>query len=150
MFFFFAAKPVFWKTTRCSLPCDNGLPKSTGSCTFSLPSCRDSTHLFAADALLGELLVVAGAAVNVASFGDETLRADWPLAGDTGEAVVVPRVAFVLHTLRTCHRASGREEHTGWKQSTAATLKIVTVSGMEADYHYQAHAIIGSSTRLLM
>lgn len=72
-----------------------------------MPSCRHSTHLFAADALLGKLLVMAGAAVNLASFGDETLRADWPLAGDTGEAVVVPRVAFVLHALRTCQRPSG-------------------------------------------
>lgn len=59
-------------------------------------------RLFAADALLGKLLVVAGAAVYIASFGDETLRADWPFAGNTGEAVVVPRVAFVLHTLHTC------------------------------------------------
>lgn len=53
-------------------------------------SCIHPTHLLAADALLGKLLVMAGAAVNVTSFGDETLRADWPLAGDTGEAVVVP------------------------------------------------------------
>lgn len=40
--------------------------------------------------MLGKLLVVAGAAEHVAAFGDETQRADWPLAGDTGEAVVVP------------------------------------------------------------
>lgn len=72
---------------------------------MKMPARGGSTHLFAADALLGELLVVAGAAVNLASFGDETLRADWPLAGDTGEALVVPRIAFVLHALRTCHRA---------------------------------------------
>lgn len=78
-----------------------------------------SAHLFAADALLGKLLVVAGAAVNITSFGDEALRTDRPLAGDTGEAVIVPRVAFVLHTLRTCQRPSG--EHTGWKQSTGPT-----------------------------
>lgn len=96
-------------------------------------SCRHSTHLFAADALLGKLLVMAGAAVNLASFGDETLRADWPLAGDTGEAVVVPRVAFVLHALRTCHRPSG-EKHTpvrnisspsvGWRPAIISMLMI--------------------------
>lgn len=57
--------------------------------------------LFAADAVFSELLVVAGAAVNVTSFGEETQRSYWSFTGETGEAFVVPRVPFVLHTLRT-------------------------------------------------
>lgn len=58
--------------------------------------------LAAAHAVFGELLVVARAAVGVAAFRQETLRADWTFAAVTGEAFVVPRVAFVLHALRAC------------------------------------------------
>lgn len=55
--------------------------------------------LFAADTMFGKLLVVAGAAVNVISFREETLRSYWSFTVGAGEAVVMPRVAFVLHTL---------------------------------------------------
>lgn len=58
--------------------------------------------LFAADAVFGKFLVVAGAAVGVASFGEETLRSDWTFAVGAGEAFVVPRVSFVLHALCAC------------------------------------------------
>lgn len=56
-------------------------------------------RLFAADAVFGKLLVMAGAAVNVTSFGDETLRSYWSFTAATGETLVVPRVPFVLHAL---------------------------------------------------
>lgn len=46
--------------------------------------------LFAADALLGELLVVAGTAEDVIALGDETLRSYWPFTVGAGEAVLVP------------------------------------------------------------
>lgn len=49
--------------------------------------------------MFGKLLVVAGAAVNIAAFGEEALRSDWPFAAVTGETVVVPRVSFVLNSL---------------------------------------------------
>lgn len=55
--------------------------------------------LFAANTMLGKLLVIAGAAVNVISFRKETLRSYWSFTVGTGETVVMPRVAFVLHTL---------------------------------------------------
>lgn len=55
--------------------------------------------LFAADAVFGELLVMAGVAVHVTSFGEETQRSYWSLTVETGEAFVVPRVPFVLHAL---------------------------------------------------
>lgn len=58
-----------------------------------------STNLFAADAVFGKLLIVAGAAVNVSSFGEETLRSYWPLTAATGKTLIVPRVPFVLHAL---------------------------------------------------
>lgn len=60
-----------------------------------------SYGLFAADAVFGKLLVVAWTAVNVISFGDETLRSYWSFTAATGETLVVPRVPFILHTLRT-------------------------------------------------
>lgn len=49
--------------------------------------------------MFGKLLIIAGAAINITSFGEETLRSDWPFAAETGETVIVPGVAFVLHTL---------------------------------------------------
>lgn len=55
--------------------------------------------LFAADAVFGKLLVIAGAAVNIISFGEEALRSYWSFAAATGETLIVPRVAFVLHAL---------------------------------------------------
>lgn len=59
-----------------------------------------TTHLVAAHAVFGKLLIVAGAAVNVAAFGQEALGAYWPLAAVTGETVIVPRGSFVLNSLR--------------------------------------------------
>lgn len=56
-------------------------------------------RLFAADTVFGEFLVMAGAAVNVVSFVEKTLRSYWSFTVATGEAFVVPRVPFVLHTL---------------------------------------------------
>lgn len=55
--------------------------------------------LFAAEALLGELLVVAGAAEDVVAFGEEALRPDRPLTVGASEAILMPRVPLVLHTL---------------------------------------------------
>lgn len=62
-------------------------------------------RLFAAEALLGELLVVAGTAENVSSFREEALRSYWPFTVEAGEAILMPRVAFVLHAL--CVRQYG-------------------------------------------
>lgn len=66
-----------------------------------LPTCFGiaKTHLIAADAVFGKLVIVAGAAVNVAAFGEEALRSYWPFAAVTGETLVVPGVSFVLHSL---------------------------------------------------
>lgn len=55
--------------------------------------------LFAAEALLGELLVITGAAEDVVALGGEALRPDWPFTAGAGEAVLVPRIPLVLHTL---------------------------------------------------
>lgn len=62
------------------------------------------THLIAAHAVFGKLLIVAGAAVDVAAFGQEALGAYWPLAAVTGETVIVPRGSFVLNSLRACKK----------------------------------------------
>lgn len=56
-----------------------------------------------------KLLVIAGAAVNVISFAEETLRPYWLFTVEAGETFVVPRVAFVLHALCAYRR---REKYT--------------------------------------
>lgn len=51
------------------------------------------------EAFLGKLLVMAGSAVDVVTFGQEALRADWLLAFEAGEAFLVPHLVLVLHVL---------------------------------------------------
>lgn len=51
------------------------------------------------EAFLGKLLVMAGSAVDVITFGQEALRADWLLAFEAGEAFLVPHLVLVLHVL---------------------------------------------------
>lgn len=51
------------------------------------------------EAFLGKLLVMAGTAVDVITFGQETLCADWLLAFKAGEAFLVPHLVLVLHVL---------------------------------------------------
>ena len=72
-------------------------------------------YLFAGNALLSELLLVARGAVHITSFGEETLRSDWPFTLAAGEALVVPGVAFVRHALCAWDRK------TGWLQSEPIT-----------------------------
>lgn len=60
---------------------------------------KNNNNLFAAEAVFGKLLIMAGAAVNVISFGKETQRSYWSFTVATGETFIVPRVSFVLHTL---------------------------------------------------
>lgn len=57
----------------------------------------DGLHLLAVDALLGELLLIAGQAVVVGVLQHEAPGANGLLAAVAGEAVLVPTVAFVLH-----------------------------------------------------
>jgi len=64
--------------------------------------CRTHDHwpyLLAVEALLGELLVVAGSAVDVIALGQEALRADRLLALKAHEALLVPHLVFILHVL---------------------------------------------------
>jgi len=62
----------------------------------------EKCDLLAADAVFRELLVIAGAAVDVRPFGEEAQRSYWSFTAETGEAFVVPRVPLVLHALGTC------------------------------------------------
>lgn len=68
----------------------------------------ETSDLFAADAVFGKLLVIAGAAVNVTSFGEETLRSYWSFTVETRETLIMPRVPFVLHTLYAYRRQQGK------------------------------------------
>lgn len=52
------------------------------------------------EALVGKLLFMAGGAVDVIALVQEALRADWLPAFETLEAVLVPHLVLVLHTLR--------------------------------------------------
>lgn len=57
-------------------------------------------YLFAPSAVLGKLLFMATAAVEIVPFGQETLRTDWLLALKTGEALLMPHFVLVLYILR--------------------------------------------------
>lgn len=70
----------------------------------SVACLKKNNNLFAAEAVFGKLLIMAGAAVNVISFGKETQRSYWSFTVATGETFIVPRVSFVLHTLCACRR----------------------------------------------
>lgn len=59
-----------------------------------------SSHLLAAGTVLGELLLMACAAVEFVPFGQETLRTDWLLALKADEALLMPHFVLVLHILR--------------------------------------------------
>jgi len=58
--------------------------------------------LTALDAASGELLLVAGCAVDLLLAGDEALGADGRLADDAAEALLVPLPRLVLHLLVSC------------------------------------------------
>lgn len=49
--------------------------------------------------MLGKLLLMAGGAEDVVPLGEETLRADWLLAFEAGEALLMPHLVLVLHVL---------------------------------------------------
>ena len=51
------------------------------------------------EAFLGELLVMAGGAVDVVALVQEALRADGQVALEALEAVLVPHLLLVLHVL---------------------------------------------------
>lgn len=59
------------------------------------------TDLFAADAVLGELLLIAGSAVHFITLGQEALGADWLLALKADETLLMPDFMLVLHILRS-------------------------------------------------
>lgn len=40
--------------------------------------------------MFGKLLIVAGTAVNISSFGEETLRSYWPFTAATAKTLIVP------------------------------------------------------------
>lgn len=51
------------------------------------------------EALLGKFGVVAGSAVDVIALGQEAFGADWLLTFEAFEAVLMPHLVLVLHTL---------------------------------------------------
>lgn len=74
-------------------------------------------YLLAVEALVGKLLFMAGGAVDVITFSQEALRADGLPAFKALEAVLVPHLVLVLHTLgsykhKYIHRKSTIETHT--------------------------------------
>lgn len=59
--------------------------------------------LLAAGTVLGELLLVARSAVEVIALGQEAQRADWLLALEAGEALLMPDLMLILHILISRH-----------------------------------------------
>ena len=59
----------------------------------------DITHLITFDTLGGELVLVAGGAVDVVLLGDEALGPDGVVAHTAHEALLMPLPGLVLHLL---------------------------------------------------
>lgn len=57
------------------------------------------TDLFAAETVLGKLLLMAGSAVHIVTLGQEALGADGLLALKADETLFVPDLMLVLHIL---------------------------------------------------
>lgn len=70
----------------------------------------DVHHLLAVDALLGELLLVAGQAVVVDVLLHKAPGADGLLATVAGETILVPTVALMLHLFRAWWVEGGRQK----------------------------------------
>lgn len=62
------------------------------------------------EALVGKLLFMAGGAVGVIALGQEALRADWLPALKALEAVLVPHLVLVLHTLGSCKHKCAKKK----------------------------------------
>lgn len=100
------------------------------------------SYLFAVETLLGKLLVVTARAVNVLTFSQEALRANWLLTVKAGETVFMPDFILVFHALGSWTNISGqfvycasatqimREEATLTRHhhfvTTLATVSILT------------------------
>lgn len=56
-------------------------------------------HLLAVEAFLGKFLLMARAAEYVVALVQEALRADWLLALEAGEALLMPHLLLILHVL---------------------------------------------------
>lgn len=91
--------------------------------------------LLAVEAFLGKLLVVARSAVDVLTLGQEALRADWLLAFEAGEALLVPHFVLVLHVLGSWH-----------DNLVAALATVAILPGATLAAHYLA--IVPGAERL--
>lgn len=60
------------------------------------------------EAVLGKLLFIAGVAVDIVALGHKALRADWLVALEAGEALLMPELFLVLHVLGACHTSTIR------------------------------------------
>lgn len=60
---------------------------------------KELFYLLAVEALVGKLLFMAGGAVDVIALSQEALRADRLPAFEALEAVLMPHLVLVLHTL---------------------------------------------------
>lgn len=81
--------------------------------------------LFAVEALLGKLLVMARSTVDVITFGQEALSADWLPALKAGEALLMPHLVLILHIL------SSRQDHL-----VAALAAVSICNGVAPATHY--------------
>lgn len=83
--------------------------------------------LLAVETFLGELLVVAGGAVDVIALSQEALRPYRLLAFEAGEAFLVPDLVLVLHVLGAWHH-----------HLVAALAAVSVLSGAALAAHYLA------------
>lgn len=81
--------------------------------------------LVAFNAAGGELVLVAAGAVDLLLPGDEALRADWVLAHDAAETLLVPLPGLVFHLLGTS------TEHLSTSVAAARKLGIIAVATVD-------------------
>lgn len=67
------------------------------------------TYILTLHTSLGKLMLVAGNAINLISFGEEAGCANHLLALAASETILVPHGLLVFHVLVTCKERRGRE-----------------------------------------
>ena len=79
---------------------DNEHPSMISKNLEVIEKMKSLCYLLTADTGLSKLLLMARATVDVSAFGQEALGADGFFTLVTGEAVLMPHIAFILHILR--------------------------------------------------
>lgn len=114
--------------TACMTHKALGVP---GLVLVAYTTCGDG--LLAVEAFLGKFLLMARAAEYVVALVQEALRADWLLALEAGEALLMPHLVLILHVLGAWHDhlVAGLAPVAILAGATRATHDLAVVPGTE-------------------